>query len=220
MKKLTCALLVAMFTMTSMLFAQISGGPVIVESDYLTITNTTTKESKKVPFHKFTSEGNNKYTYDVDFCLGVYQGDQIEITYKPEVTLVPQIAWSYFWNNEASYNLGTAFTANLSVNNVPYNGSTLTVTCNYQNGISGFSASYNIHFKNVHNVERIQVTRLSNKDFTISYRYYDEALLCIKQDAKASLYTSTGTVAGTLIASSSFHAYGDVGVAILSPGNY
>lgn len=191
MKKLTCILLVAMFTMTSMLFAQITGGPIVEESDYLTITNKTTQESKKVPFNKFTAAGNNNYTYDVDFCLGVYQGDQIEITYKPEVTLVPHIAWSYFWNNDASYSLGTELTANLSVNNVPYNGSTLTATCNYQNGISGVSMSYNIHFKNVHNNTRFY----SDYDFNnhllrVTYRYYNEVSSCLTKAPYVAVYNS------------------------------
>lgn len=193
-----------MFTMTSMAFAQISGGPIVEESDYLTITNTTTKESKKVPFSKFTSSGNNKYTYDVDFCLGVYQGDKIEITYTPKVSLKPQIAWSYSWNGGLSTSLGTAFTANLSVNTVPYNGSDLTITCNYQNGIGGASIFYNIHLKNVHDGKRIYIQH----DNTLVRLYYEnyakEVMSCANQFATTALYD----LSNNMISTGGFNTFG------------
>ncbi|MDE5574642.1 MAG: hypothetical protein K2I87_02890 [Bacteroidales bacterium] len=217
MKKLTCILLVAMFTMLSMVFAQPSSGTILV-SDYITITNTTTQESKTISTSDFTSEGNDKYTYDVDFCLSVYTGDKLEITYKAKtIILDPNVAWTYSWSNGFSSSLGSALTANLSVNSVPSNSSVLTFTCNYLgNKQKPTSRFYSIRLKNVHDVERIQVKRDNiNKNFIISYRYYDEALSCIKQDAVAYLYSG-----GTFITSSSFHAYGDIGVASLSTGNH
>ena len=191
MKKLTCALLVAMFTMTSMLFAQISGGPIVVVSDYITITNKTTKESKTISTSDFTSAGNNKYTYDVDFCLGVYKNDEIEVTYTPKASLAPQIAWSYAWNGGFSTtNLGTAFTANLSVS-APFDKSVLTFTCNYRrNGQSETSIFYNINVKNVHNGNRITLAKYSEREIQVVYAYYAEDCVysCSGQSPKTSLY--------------------------------
>lgn len=219
MKKLTCTLLMAMFTMTSMLFAQVSGGPIIVVSDYITITNKTTKESKTILTGDFTSEGNNKYTYDVDFCLGVYNGDEIEITYKAKTAILdPNVAWSYSWNNGSSSSLGAALTANLLVNNVPFDKSVLTFTCNYlgnkQNPASRF---YNIRIKNVHNVGRVKVTpNHTSKEFLLGYAYYDELLSCSKQGALASLYTYPY---GDPVSSSYFTSIASAGRALLSTGN-
>ena len=187
MKKLTCALLVAMFTMTSMLFAQISG----TFNDYITITNKKTQESKKVSIDKFTSEGNNQYTYDVDFCLGVYQGDDIEITYKDRLSISPRVAWSYSWKNGSYGDLGTAFTANLAVN-APFDGSVLTFTCNYQgNGQSGTSEFYNIRLKNVHNGNRITLQQMSKTEIQVAYAYYaeDGVWSCSGQRPTISLYS-------------------------------
>lgn len=217
MKKLTYILLVAMFTMTSMLFAQISGGPIIVVSDYVTITNKTTKESKTISTSDFTSEGNNKYTYDVDFCLGVYYGDEIEITYKAKTAILdPKLAWSYSWNGGSSYNLGTASTANLSVN-APFDKSVLTVTCNYQgNGQSGTSRFYNIRLKNVHNGKRITLAKYSEREIQVAYAYYSEdgVYSCSGQSPKIFLYNP---LTGQQISSGGLNA---MGIGTLATNGY
>ena len=193
MKKLTCSLLVAMFTMTSMLFAQISGGPIVVVSDYITITNKTTKESKTISTSDFTSAGNDKYTYDVDFCLGVYKNDEIEVTYTPKASLAPQIAWTYSWSDGFSSSLGTALTANLSANNVPSDKSVLTFTCNYlgtkQKPTSIF---YSIRLKNVHDNTRFYSDYDSyNNLLRVTYRNYSEVSSCLTKAPYVAVYNSS-----------------------------
>ena len=193
MKKLTCTLLVAMFSMTAMVLAQTIGFP----SVYFTITNKNTQESKMVPANKFTSEGNNKFTHDVDFCLGVYNNDEIEIT-STAVLATSTPLWSYFWNNDASYSLGTALTANLSVTNIPYDKSELTVTCNTK-GIDGASQSYNIHFKNVHNGKRVYISynNVSREVLVFYENYGKEVVSCANQTATATLFDQSGNMIST-----------------------
>ena len=208
MKKLTCTLLVAMFSMTAMVLAQTIGFP----SVYFTITNKNTQESKMVPANKFTSEGNNKFTHDVDFCLGVYNNDEIEITYT-SVLATSTPLWSYFWNNDASYSLGTALTANLSVTNIPYDKSELTVTCNTK-GIDGASKSYNIHFKNVHTGKRVYISynNVSHEVLVFYENYGKEVVSCANQTATTALFEvpigGNGSGSGNMISTGSLNAVG------------
>ncbi|MDE7102281.1 MAG: hypothetical protein K2O37_05750, partial [Bacteroidales bacterium] len=128
MKKFLSAILVAMATMVTMAFAQIGG----LFDNYFTITNKTTGEVKKVSADKFTSLGNDKFTYDVDFCLGVYEGDEIEVSYtKLLLETTPQAKWYYSWG-ESSWGSGSFLENGLKANlKVDPQQKKLNITCNY-----------------------------------------------------------------------------------------
>lgn len=115
MKKLTCTLLVAMLTMVTTIttvFAQSKA----VGSAYLVITNKTTQESKTILFSDFNNLWGDYECSVPKFPLGIYAGDEIEISYgsNSSIALKPTLTWKYFIGDR-EYDGGTSLSLKFTV---------------------------------------------------------------------------------------------------------
>lgn len=179
MKKLLSILLVTMFTMA---FVQAASMPV----SYFTVKNKTTGLSGVYKLKEFTSIGGRHFARIMESsCLGIYEGDQIEITYTPAiVALTPHLSWTYSWDELSSFEFGTGKTVELTVPKPSFDGKTLTVTCEYwEDGLAGstpVSDFYNFLFANVRTGKRFDVGVDSwNNLFRVTYNHYDEVKSCL-----------------------------------------
>ena len=182
MKKLVSILCVTMLTMLATVLAQ----PVVMPVySYFIVTNKTTNETKSISTNQFSS---NK-TYDVDFCFGVYNKDQIEVTYSPALSSAkPKLTWS---SSNGILLPETGLTTNLKVEGISSNGQTLTITCDYKDDeISSLTTSYKINFPNAHKGKRIYVTNSDIRTIQIFYEdyYKEDVFSCSGQYPTTALY--------------------------------
>ena len=195
MKKLLCILWVAMLTMLATTFAQ----PVVMPVySYFIVTNKTTNETKSISVNEFTSTGSSSSECNVDFCFGVYDGDQIEITYSPAFSSAkPKLAWS---SSNGNLSPETGLTTKLTVERIFSDGTTLTVTCDYKaDEMSSYTNVYKINFKNVQTRKRITVSQLTDSEIYIAYANYyeDDVYSCSGKLPTTVLYDSEGNVLST-----------------------
>lgn len=188
MKKLACTLLVAMVTMASMAFAQVIGG--VGRGPYFTITNKTTNQVKQASLDDFNFLGCT--CYEVNFSSGVYNGDQIEITYNTYAP-TPQLTWYSAWIDNPLKSKGTGLTVTIPVENVPSLGNTLLVKCNYQG--NGGPKDYLFYIMNVHSTQRITVKNSGASEVQVSYEDYEK--VSSGQRATIALYDIYGNPVST-----------------------
>lgn len=199
MKKLLSTLLVAMLTMVIVTAMAIEPPVVVPMSESFTIKNITSQKGTEVLVKDFTSNGNNEYTYEVDFSeLVVCCGDKMEIIYNPTLSMfTPQLTWSYCMVGLASHDAGTGLTTNFSVPSPYIDGRTLIVTCDYQGYQGSSQKRYIINFPDVrHRGNQITVKNSNASEVQVSYENYGE-VLSAGQRASVALYDIYGNPVST-----------------------
>ena len=172
----------------------------------ITVKNKTTGNNVPVTLSKFAPSDAeaNTFVYQAkveDFWLGVYEGDQIEVTYTHAIAEAPQLAWFYSWEGGSSSDFGTGQTAEFTVPKVSSDGKTLTVICDSKSyaivGQSAPSKFYKIHFNNVHKGKRFDCLYSSTTcEFRVVYNHYDEVRDYL---TKAPYVTVTNAFSGVTV---------------------
>lgn len=203
MKKLTCTLWVAVCTMVAM-SSMIVNPPVVVFKGNFVIKNLTSNDTIKVELKDFSL---GKRT--VNFSKGVYEGDELEISYNPPPLLSSftyQVAWTYGWGNPSTEK-GTGLTEKFRVQNAPYISPTLNifaVACTSSikerseliEGQSEDLEIYTMEFPNVQRGRRVTVKNIDASEVQVVYADY-EKVASAGQRASVSLYDIYGNLVST-----------------------
>lgn len=131
MKKTACILWVAMLTMATAVTTVFAQSTVISES--IVVTNKTTNEPTTIMLEKFNDPwGDHKYTVPKsEFRLGIYAGDEIEVSYSSNIGVKPSLAWEYTIGSYV-YDGGTSLSSKLTVPKLSSDNQSMQVEFDYQ----------------------------------------------------------------------------------------
>ena len=211
MKKLACTLLVAMVTMVAMKAIAIeppviNPPPVVTLTPKFVIKNLTSNDAMTVELKDFSPGG----TFDVYFSKGVYEGDELEISYEPLPLVSPltyQVTWTHGWGMPDGEEDGTGFTKKFYVKKASYafplQNNKFAVACT--SSIEGQSELiwgqveetkiYTLYFPNVQRGNQITVKNSDASEVQVTYADYEK--VSSGQRATIALYDIYGNPVST-----------------------
>ena len=194
MKKILSILLVAMFTMVTMSSMIIDPPPVVVFVGNFVVRNQSSGETITVDNRNFSSKGE----YTVNFSEGIYEEDELEITYNPPASLVPlQAVWFRGWRSADEY-LCSGFRTDFRVlYPILPSDNTLAVACKeYVEGKNENPTIRILYFPNVKRGRRVTVTNSDASEVQVTYANYEE-VASTGQRATVALYDIYGNPVST-----------------------
>lgn len=209
MKKILSILLVTMFTISSMVFAQAT----VDEPEYIKVTNKTTQKSRTVMLDGCQPRMGTYYGVLPDIPLGIYAGDVIEVSYGggyPKIK--PQLKWSYGVESEGEDNFATGLTTEITIPKLSIDNQGFWIGFTYQLVFTypptGTPTPYMITAENkVHNGKRFNCSYSSlSQEFRVVYNHYDEVRPYLK---KAPYVTVTNALSGVTVFSGYMNDYGE-----------
>ena len=190
MKKLLCTLFVAMFTMVTVAFA------LPIEPAHFTVTNQTTKETKRIPFSDFVEE-DGVYKYDIlypsGFVLGFCKDDKITVSYGGGMSgITRRLIWTYNIEGRLPSRPDTSLSTVITIPSFTPDSKTLYINCSYQDRFNAMfpvePTRYAINIKNVHNDNRFYSSFDSwNHQLRVTYKYYQEQCIYMTNNPYVSV---------------------------------
>lgn len=199
MKKTACILWVAMLTMATAVTTVFAQSKVGI-SESIVVTNKTTKESKVIMFGNFKNLWGDGYEYTVPksaFPLGIYAGDEIEVSYNSNIGVKPMLSWEYTIGSYV-YDGGTSLTSKLTVEKLPSDNQAMQVDFDYQMVISypytDPPTHYTLKFENkVVNDARFYVAYSSlTHELLVQYVHFNDLIPYLQQPPVVSWYSAYG----------------------------
>lgn len=215
MKKPACILWVAMLTMVTTVttvFAQSKAG----SSEYILVTNKTTNEPATINFDDFNNLWGGYECPVPKFSLGIYAGDEIEVSYGNNsnitLNLKPSLAWTYTIGNH-NYDGGTSLSLKFTVPKLPSDNQAMQVEFDYQDVITYPQTTppshYTLNFvdKVVNDTRFYSEYSSLTHELRVRYVHFNDVIPYLQQPPVVSWYSASG---GLILGSGSMDRNGTI----------